>query len=323
MPPQRHTEYLKFHELDVLKQTMKPIVTKLLDWLTHHKVYLQLKEYIGFALQYVHGTIANFPGTIMPGTDQMILGSWIVSHASTVVSVLVIFYELVMGRVIDDWIYKTAVISSILTYLLVISYQISMTSTDHWRSNDNEVPLLTIIKSENFYLLATSVIIYNSTPNVFKLLPLSLYSFLNIYISCLEDLFSDTLIARVLLVSVSTFEEMILGTTSMVECLLVSIYFYYFIIYHDYSLLSYIFVLVLRLDTSSQLRGSVVQLLGLLRRAERVLVSDTHANHYYDWIEDLIAPSDNKSGTVKCQRKRNKNRIASLNFDNIQIVNDI
>ncbi|WEJ93868.1 hypothetical protein PSN45_001345 [Yamadazyma tenuis] len=181
------------------------------------------------------------------------------------------------------------------------------------------VPISTIVKSENTLLLVISMLLLY-TPNVFKLFPFMLYSIFNINSVIFRYVWEDPLLSKKFSPYLTTFEENVCIASSALELLLVPVYL---MNSTSGSGFAYCFILLLKLESSDNLRAIFVlycrvschQMCKYLSQSQILRIKGA-----LEVIEFLfptqIYPIDN-------HKRVSKQRVASLNFENLEIVDDI
>lgn len=306
----RPADYLQFKEWQHIKTTSSHTLNQVLGWIFETKIYLVLQLYMMVFKHYLERNIGVFSEFSWPSNDKIIQISWLGSHFLTVLTTLSLTYSLLAKGIWEAPKYNVAVISAILTYTIVMYRHLVLALS----SKESPLPLASIARSENMYIFIIAVITYNSRANIVKLLPFCLYSILNIYLTVVEDMLEGSLFSKPLAVYMGPLEDAILTSASKLEVLLLFIHAYDLALHRDKAFLPYLFVTVVRLESSVHLRTSVQTfLMGLHRLIESTLTEEQSLK-----LQQFIG------ARVSLPAKEpKKTRVASLNFETLHIVNDI
>lgn len=279
-------------------------------------------------MDYLYATMVQFVD-LVGSRDRIIQLVWLISHQALLSSTLVLTYDLIVKGTWNANLYIESVLTCVLTYSIVtVRHFLFILSSDKPQidvrpEQNSHIPLAPIIKSENTYLLAISIINYNSIPSVFKLLPFCVYSFLNLYMTLLDDFFPDSLFSKTLLPYIGIVEDQSLSLASSIEAVVIFKYFGDLVLHHDKSLLAYLFIMLLRLDCSNHVRQTVHQFCALVYRISALALKEpylTDMKQVLTRMEFLTSPEMYPGNAPPASTKK---RVASLNFETVQIIDDI
>lgn len=126
----------------------------------------------------------------------------------------------------------------------------------------------------------------------------------------IEDFFRPTLPATVLRPYIGAVEQRVLSLCTIIDFVVIIIYLSEFVIYGQYHWMVYLFIMAMRLDSSESLRKGVREGAEVISSMLAILGMD--GGKVRTDVAILIPPPH-----------KTKPRIASLNFELIQIVNDM
>ncbi|CAH6723913.1 hypothetical protein CLIB1444_23S00276 [[Candida] jaroonii] len=285
-----------FPELHLLITTLRRYYRLSITWLYAQSFFIESKSRFFMFVNFICVTFTTI-------NLQMI---WLACHMITFASTFLLIGEILRYHRWNDHSYEVSICASTLTYLIV--------TTRHYRlltgTKDHPMPITDLLRSDNTFLLALAMVALTSAPNPFKVVPFASYSLLNMYIAMIEEFFSDTLPATILRPYVAIVEQKVLVLCTMSEFVLFPIYMGEYLIRGHLHGLVYLLIMAMRLETSENVRTIARYVAEMITTMLAILGID--GSRLSEDVGILLPPARPK-----------KVRVASLNFETIEVINDL
>lgn len=280
-----YSSYLQFPELQYLQQTVSQAYFRVSQWLQKHQFFIMMLKFFWMVVYESHARVTKLTSQLHASDTDIIQTACIMSHGITIVLFIKLFFS---NSTLN---YELSSLCIILTYVIV-TYRHILFILEH-----NGTPVVSLVKSDNTYLLATSLLMVNSPNNAVKLLPFVLYSSLNMYNWLMGEVLKSGAVSKIMESYYNKIEENVLLCASVVE-LVVLLAYLKDCMYNFNWLVIYASILFLRVDSSESLNTTtrvLIQCVGRLVKQE------------IKWDP---------------QPKRGQ-RIASVNFEAVEVINDL
>lgn len=217
--------------------------------------------------------VTPFLPASFPSLTDSLQYLWVTSHSITLITT--VCYVLRVSNLFTDAVpsqllYRVSEVACVLTYTIVTYRRYSLFISFLLKQEQNQVArrsvhLSEILKTENFHLLAFSLLWCSTNQNLFKLLPFTIYSVLNLSSFILNDLIPEYQISEALRPLMDYLENPLLILAAHIDGLVFGILIQECIEANSYyALVLYSLIWGLRVESSEASRCSLYTVLTII-----------------------------------------------------------
>ncbi|KAK6458545.1 uncharacterized protein RJT20DRAFT_4139 [Scheffersomyces xylosifermentans] len=311
-----------------------------------HPSFARSKAVITTTLGRIWLKLVSILLSATPNYQNVLQYSWLLSHfvsATSAIISLSLMFDFNSENPYRELSYSVGVYSSISTYLLV-TYRHCILLLSLRKKPVPNVPTSrlatsssqfnSLVRSENTHLLGMSILVAVSATNPLKLVPMLIYSSLNLADFVTVELFPDWTFAQVIRTMLQLSEESFLVGAAIVELLLLFLYLKDSILgVEAFTFFMYAILCCLRLENSTTSQQAIQSILNF---SYKVLNKFEHTKGAVACLEVLEAiltadatdasdePNTNEPTGEKAPYPfPRRDRVASLAFERYTIVNDL
>ncbi|CCE82888.1 Piso0_002644 [Millerozyma farinosa CBS 7064] len=319
-------------------------------------------SHVYFLVKKVSTTVDNWSRSCFGGSPSSLFSLhtlWFTAHFFTILGTTGYLNHTLRSNLLNErggslW-YSITICSCVTTYALVIyRYMTLLLSHSTKAKNQNErdsfllteslftesaiegiIPLAAILKSEDMYLLGFAVLALSSEENIFKTLSFFIYSFINLSLYLVNDLYQNASFSVAIAPLVNYVEEPLLLVAANMDFVTMFVYIKESLVKSQpYCLVLYTIGFCLKMESSTYSR---IALHKILQNLTKIMIhSHLPVTLLGKWqkVIDFLAvlvpvhSLDNINQAVEDVEKvpdtrNSQSRKSSIAFDSFSIINDI